>query len=111
VSCPSTPWPARPDIAETIAEGGGWYLLAVKDNQFDLYANLRQCQFAACARGWPATPPNWSRSWLCDDFVNALLVRDPVTVQIRSGTIGANRLENKLKWESTQGRRLGPIAD
>ena len=30
------------DIAETIAEGGGWYLLAVKDNQFDLHANLRR---------------------------------------------------------------------
>ncbi len=30
------------DIAETIAEGGGGYLLAVKDNQFDLHANLRR---------------------------------------------------------------------
>ena len=30
------------DIAETIAEGGGWCLLAVKDNQFNLHGNLRR---------------------------------------------------------------------
>ena len=30
------------DIAQTIAEGGGWYLLAVKDNPSDLHANLQR---------------------------------------------------------------------
>ena len=30
------------DIAQTIAEGNGWYLLVVKDNQSDLYAHLQR---------------------------------------------------------------------
>ena len=30
------------DIAQTIAEGNGWYLLAVKDNQADLHAHLQR---------------------------------------------------------------------
>ena len=33
------------DIARTIADAGGWYLLAVKDNQPDLHDDLR-CDFA-----------------------------------------------------------------
>ena len=30
------------------------------------------CQFADCAGWWPATLADWSPSWPCDDFVNAL---------------------------------------
>ncbi|MXZ40859.1 MAG: transposase [Caldilineaceae bacterium SB0666_bin_21] len=30
------------EMARTMAHGGGWYLLAVKDNQSDLHTHLRR---------------------------------------------------------------------
>ena len=49
------------DIAETIADRGGWYLLAVKDNQFDLHAHL-QHDFAYLDRTGTATAHD-RRQW------------------------------------------------
>ena len=51
------------DIAKTIANRG--YLLVVKDNQLNRHAHQRR-DFAyldyGCARWWPTTPPDWTRS-------------------------------------------------
>ena len=44
------------DIAQTIAEGNGWYLLAVKDNKSDLHAHLqRDFAYLDPPVPWPMT--------------------------------------------------------
>ena len=50
------------DIAEIIAKGDGGYLLAVKGNQSDLYANLQR-DFACPDRTGAAWPTTGARSW------------------------------------------------